>query len=129
MDINARLKEVRIALGYSQRQMGELLRISQASYSLYENDKQDFPESYMDLLYYKAGVSIEWLKTGEGHMFNSIPYNNIGNNKDYKLSDSDSNSNSTVNLEEVSSDFSQLRESEQRLILDLVKVLADIKKT
>lgn len=126
MDINARLKEVRIALGYSQRQMGELLRISQASYSLYENDKQDFPESYMDLLYYKAGVSIEWLKTGNGHMFNSIPYNDI--DKSNKENESRS-PNSTVNLEEVSSDFSQLRESEQRLILDLVKVLADIKKT
>lgn len=79
MTINDRLKQVRKALNLTTTQLAETISYSQATVSLVENAKPPYnnPEkiadSYIRLFSFAFNVNENWLRTGEGAMFNEEP--------------------------------------------------------
>ncbi|MCK4763271.1 MAG: helix-turn-helix transcriptional regulator [Candidatus Aminicenantes bacterium] len=66
-----RLKKLRKDLGYSQIEISKKLRISQHSFSNYENNKR-FPDSqFLTELHSITGVSLNWLIIGTDGMYTS----------------------------------------------------------
>ncbi|MCL2689049.1 MAG: helix-turn-helix transcriptional regulator [Chitinispirillia bacterium] len=63
MALQERLKFVRKLFGYSQKEMGELLNIPQATYNHYENETREVPREVL-LTLLQIGVDTSWLLTG-----------------------------------------------------------------
>ena len=64
-----RLKLVRKALGFSQRQFAKEIGVAQGTYSLFETGGRVFQPRYIETLKLKFSVNPEWLETGKGDMF------------------------------------------------------------
>jgi transcriptional regulator with XRE-family HTH domain len=100
-DINVRLKEIRAALGLSQREFSRRIYISQSFYGELELGNQIINERIIHLVSTIFNVNKEWLKSGKGEMFSSEPpdiklerlieiYNNLDEQlQDYLLLQSD----------------------------------------
>ncbi|MDR0400092.1 MAG: helix-turn-helix domain-containing protein [Treponema sp.] len=92
--INGRVKEVRTALGISQRQFAKRIFISQSFYGDLELGKQEVNDRIAHLISSRFNVNIEWLKFGIGETFSCPPPNiklerliEIFNNLDDQLQD------------------------------------------
>lgn len=70
MDINGRLREIRLKIGDSQAVFAPKLGTNQSTYSKYELEGRIVPDDIKSKLY-SLGVSLDWLVTGEGTMFRS----------------------------------------------------------
>lgn len=64
-----RLKEMRIKLGKTQKEMSEQSGVTQAAYSMYESGKSTPSNAVINSLCKTFGVNEQWLRTGEGEMF------------------------------------------------------------
>lgn len=73
MDIGKRIKELRKRLGLSQREFAEKIGRALNSVQRYENGSRTPDESTIRLISQTFGVSLDWLKTGEGEMFTGAP--------------------------------------------------------
>jgi transcriptional regulator with XRE-family HTH domain len=71
--IGARLKELRKALGLSQRDFGTGMYLSQSYYAQIEGEKREAPERILEFVSAKYNVSKNWLKDGAGEMFGGEP--------------------------------------------------------
>lgn len=66
--MNERLKNIRLALGGSQRAFGERFGLAQQTYANYESGKTAIPDSFKQQLA-DAGINMNWLITGQGSMY------------------------------------------------------------
>jgi transcriptional regulator with XRE-family HTH domain len=71
--IYERLKEIRTALGISQREFSKRIYITQGFYGDMELGKKNINDRIIQLISTQFGVNKEWIKTGEGEMFVSPP--------------------------------------------------------
>lgn len=71
--MNKRIKELRLALGLSQDEMGASLGVSRSAISLLESGKNSLTESKVIMLCEKYRVRREWLREGTGPMFEPEP--------------------------------------------------------
>ena len=69
MCISNRLKELRAALGLSQRRFAIRINISGQAIALYETDRQLPSDRTITDICREYHVSERWLRTGEGEMF------------------------------------------------------------
>lgn len=67
-----RLKELRIALGISQAELGERIGVSRAAISRLESGSNNFTNQMVTSICREFGVNEEWLRTGSGDMFEEI---------------------------------------------------------
>ena len=71
--IGERVKELRSALGLSQRQFARKIFVSQTLVNEVELGKRKIQFRILHLIAYQFKVNIEWLKQGTGDMFNAPP--------------------------------------------------------
>lgn len=86
--MNTRIKELRQALGLSGEKFGEALGVTRTAISLIESGKNKVTEQTIKLICLTYNVNEQWLRTGEGSMFNQSSddfYSNL--QKKYNLSD------------------------------------------
>lgn len=69
-----RLKQLRKTLGLNQREFSNKLGISQTSYSMIENGVNSLSNKHIKLICATFPVSENWIRTGQGNMFLSSPY-------------------------------------------------------
>lgn len=70
--MNERLKELRNALGYSQREFGDKLGLSRDVISNLELGRVELKEHILKLICEVYNVNEQWLRTGLGDMFMEI---------------------------------------------------------
>lgn len=68
-NINERFKEIRIKLGYSQKEYAKEIGISQSHMSGIENNKYNLSTSLIKLICIKFGINEEWFRDGIGDIF------------------------------------------------------------
>lgn len=67
--MNKRLKELRIKLGMSQAEFGEVIGISNFAISSIERGERNLTERNLSLICEKLNVNRDWLENGIGEMF------------------------------------------------------------
>jgi len=72
-----RLKEIRKAVDYLQKDMAETLEVSQSAYTLMENGKQGISLDVIERLYKKFSVRLEYIFFGSGEMFDTLDSSSI----------------------------------------------------
>ena len=72
--INKRFKDLRKALNKSQEDMGKILGLSKSGVSNIENGQRNVTEQHFIMLknWHEKSINIDWLRTGEGEMFNDL---------------------------------------------------------
>ena len=70
--MNERLKELRKALGLKQGDFAASLSISQGHLSDIENGRKEVSERVISISALKFNANEDWLRTGEGNMFNPM---------------------------------------------------------
>lgn len=68
--MNERVKELRKALGLSGEKFGENIGLNRAAISKIENNAVGVSESNVKLICLTYNVNEDWLRTGQGSMFN-----------------------------------------------------------
>ncbi|TEB04777.1 HTH-type transcriptional regulator ImmR [Pelotomaculum schinkii] len=71
MSIGKRLKEARTYLKLTQEKFAQPLAITRGYIASMENDLQEPSDTLLKLISIEHGISIAWLKTGEGEMLTS----------------------------------------------------------
>lgn len=61
MKFNEKLRETRKDLDIGQKELADLLKITQQQYSLYETGKRSMPADYLPALCQRLGVSSDYL--------------------------------------------------------------------
>lgn len=70
--MNERIKEVRKALGLTQQKFGERIGVKGNTIAQYELGRNEPVSSVLSLLCREYNVNEEWLRTGEGEMFQDL---------------------------------------------------------
>jgi len=99
--ISRRICEAREALGFTQKEFAEKLKISQTHVSALERNSRTVQDRFLKMICFTFGVDEEWLKTGDGDMF--------AEGRDFKL-------------EEVISNFKKLDEFLQSYVLKQIRL-------
>jgi len=68
------LKILRKTLKINQTDFAQKLGITQTAYSMIENGKNPLSSRYIKMICSTYNVSEDWLRTGQGDMFFSFPY-------------------------------------------------------
>jgi len=100
-EVNRRISEIRKALGLTQQEFAEKLKISQAHASALERNSRTIHDRILKMICFTYGVDESWLKTGNGDMF--------AQDRDFKL-------------EEVISNFKKLDELLQSYVLKQIRL-------
>lgn len=69
-----RIKEIRKALKLNQNEFAEKIGLSQSSLAMIEVGKRNFSDKHIKLICSIFNINENWLKTGNGNMFSSTPY-------------------------------------------------------
>ena len=69
MEINSRIKEVRISLGLTQTEFGNSIGLKQNTVGQIENAQRSVTDRTILLICEKYNVNEEWLRNGNGEMF------------------------------------------------------------
>lgn len=86
--MNERVKELRKALGLSGEKFGENIGLNRAAISKIENGAVGVSESNVKLICLTYNVNEDWLRTGEGEMFNQSENEFLSDlKKQYNLTD------------------------------------------
>jgi len=99
--INRRIGEIRKALGLTQQDFSEKLKISQAHASALERNSRTIHDRIIKMICLTYGVNETWLKTGKGDMFEK--------DRDFKL-------------DEVISNFKKLDDLLQDYVLKQIRL-------
>ena len=67
--MNSRIREIRTALGLTQREFAEKIGLQHNAISVMERTNIKIPEYYILAICFRFGASETWLCTGEGEMF------------------------------------------------------------
>ncbi|MDR3114309.1 MAG: helix-turn-helix transcriptional regulator [Treponema sp.] len=70
--INRRIIEARKAFGYTQKEFADNLKLSRTYLGEIEANRRRVNDRIVKLIAVTYGVSVEWLKTGAGTMFDQI---------------------------------------------------------
>lgn len=70
--LGERIKQVRLALGLTQQELADSLKIKRNTIAKYETGRGDPIDAVISLICTTYGVNDVWLRTGEGEMF--VPY-------------------------------------------------------
>lgn len=70
--MNERIKQIRKKSGLSQDDFGNAIGITRSSVSLLESGRNNPSEQTIRLICTEFNVNEEWLRTGEGEMFNDM---------------------------------------------------------
>lgn len=73
MSINQRVKEVRQTLGMSQSKFAKALSMSNGYIAGIELEHNKVNDRIVKLMRFILNVNEQWLRTGEGHMFDKTP--------------------------------------------------------
>lgn len=103
------IKAVREALKLSQREFGEKLGVSRDVISNIEYGRVKPKELFLRLICQQYGVSENWMKTGEGEMFDSTSYE-------------------AAKLHEALGIYKTLRPEFQDYALEQIKMLAELQE-
>lgn len=68
--MNNRFKEIREKLGFSQEKFGEIIGLSKSGISNIESGQRNVTDKHIKLLCSELNINPDWLRTGEGEMFN-----------------------------------------------------------
>ncbi len=71
-----RLKQLRKELGLTQQQFSDRIGVNRATLATYEMGRNDPSNAVITLICREFNVREEWLRTGEGEMFNPEPQSN-----------------------------------------------------
>ena len=71
-EINQRIVHIRKTLGYSQEKFAEGLKLSRSFQGGIEANHRKVNERLVKLICLTYGVDENWLKTGEGEMFDTV---------------------------------------------------------
>lgn len=71
-EMNNRFKEIRLALGISQKKLGEALGLTNSGISNIENGQRSVTDKHIKLLTATFNINENWIRTGEGVMFHEI---------------------------------------------------------
>lgn len=71
--MGARVKEIRKHLGLSQKAFGERLGVTDAAISSIESGRRGITEQMIKAICREFDVNYDWLKSGEGDMFEAVP--------------------------------------------------------
>ena len=107
MTINQRIKEVRLTLGLSQAKFAKAISISNGYIAGIELGNRNVNDRLIKLISIAFNVSENWLKNGEGTMFNEQP-------------------NQLLNL--ASATFKELKPTYQEYILKQIDQLLEIQQ-
>lgn len=69
MTINERVKQIRVALNLTQKEMGQRLTLAQTYLSQIEKGDRDVTEKIFKIICLELNVREEWLRNGKGPMF------------------------------------------------------------
>lgn len=72
MSLNKRIKSLREALNLSQEAFGKEIGLVKSSISNIENGSRSVTEKHIKLISTCFNVSEDWIRTGNGAMFNPI---------------------------------------------------------
>ncbi|MBM6828503.1 helix-turn-helix transcriptional regulator [Anaerotignum lactatifermentans] len=122
--MNKRLKELRLKLGMSQAELGEIIGISNFAISSIERGERKLTERNLSLICEKLKVNKEWLEKGIGEIFQEeLPTDKFTE----LLADIDKNSRErTKEFLEV---YWRLDEKSQKVIEDLTFSLLELEKS
>lgn len=70
----SRIKEIRRTLKLNQNEFAEKIGLSQSSLAMIEVGKRNFSDKHIKLICSTFNISENWLRTGNGNMFSSTPY-------------------------------------------------------
>lgn len=70
--MNERLKELRKSLGLSGEKFGSAIGVTRTAISLLESGKNNLTEQSIKSICREFNVNEQWLRTGEGEMFNAL---------------------------------------------------------
>lgn len=107
MSINQRVKEVRLALNMSQAKFAKELSMSNGYIAGIELEHNKVNDRIVKLMYFIFNVSEEWLRTGNGSMFEEKP---------------------DTTMELAASTFKKLKPVYQEYILKQIDQLLEIQK-
>lgn len=129
MTIGKRIKDVRTAIGLNQTEFGLKIGLKQAAIGLYENNQRNISDRTISDICREFNINEEWLRTGEGEMFNEI----LEEDEMAKYVESllyDTGSNSVYNLiKSVMRTYNKLDVKSQEVIRNSIDLLIeDIKK-
>lgn len=86
--MNTRIKELRKTLGLSGEKFGAKLGVTRTAISLLESGKNNLSEQMISSICLAYNVNEDWLRTGEGDMFNQPKDDFLTTlQKQYSLSD------------------------------------------
>lgn len=69
-----RIKEIRKALGLNQEDFSKKIGLSQSSLAMIEVGKRNFSDKHIKLICSTFNINEQWLRTGNGDMFSTSPY-------------------------------------------------------
>lgn len=70
--MNERIKELRIALGLSQEDLGQRVGVTRGAISRIENGSNNVTPAMILAICREFGVNEDWLRTGSGDMFEEM---------------------------------------------------------
>lgn len=110
--MNTRLKQVRKNLNYTQKDFADKLLLTQGTLAQIEKGARSVTDRTIKLLCTEFNVNEEWLRTGIGEMFNPPKSKIQSIAKELNLTD----------LElEIVENTANLKEHQQKIILDIIK--------
>lgn len=71
--MNERLKALRKRMGLTQQEFADRLKIKRGAIANYEIGRNVPIDAVLSLISREFGVNLEWLRTGDGEMFNAAP--------------------------------------------------------
>lgn len=69
-----RIKEIRKVLNLNQAEFAEKIGLGQSTLGMIEVGKRTFNDKHIKLICSTFNVNENWLRTGNGNMFSSTPY-------------------------------------------------------
>jgi transcriptional regulator with XRE-family HTH domain len=88
--VNERVRQVRNALNLTQKDFGDKITLAQTYLSQIEKGNRNVTEKIFKIICHEFNVNEEWLRTGDGEMFNSYSDNILFDiSKKYKLDELD----------------------------------------
>jgi transcriptional regulator with XRE-family HTH domain len=106
--LRERLRAIRKALGVNQKEFSKGIFLSSGFYAQIETETRNINERIYELISRKYNVNKNWLKTGEGDMFESPPPN--------------------VNLEQIIAIYEELNPLFKKYVSLQMKQLLDVQK-
>ena len=121
MTINDRIKMIRVDKGYSQQKFADKIKLSANFINLIERGSRNPSERTLNDISAEFNVNLEWLKTGEGDMYDEESEDVVIKSlrTEYNLDD--------IDLEIIQT-YIKMAPLERQVFKDFIKNIADKKK-